>query len=173
MNAFDESPKIVEIDTYKTRSRSRRINAALSECSEELSYHAVSSPLPCPIPATISIPECKHFQDFEWYLTGEECRFSTAHSTPRFSNSVRSNAPVTPAKSICGDGFFRPYSNCPNYMANTRSFNAKLRSHSAPKQRPDPKKRLLLNDIMASRNSISGVRMQLPSAQIDDEDLLI
>ncbi|KAF2301126.1 hypothetical protein GH714_020319 [Hevea brasiliensis] len=53
MNAFDENPKIVEIDTYKPRSRSRRFADALSECDEEFHYQAISSPLPCPIPARI------------------------------------------------------------------------------------------------------------------------
>ncbi|EEF46375.1 protein IQ-domain 26 [Ricinus communis] len=169
-NAFDESPKIVEIDTYKTRSRSRRITSALSECSEEFPYQGISSPLPCPIPARISIPDCRHHQDFDWYFTGEECRFSTAQSTPRFANTIRSNAPVTPAKSVCGDSYFRPYSNFPNYMANTQSFKAKLRSHSAPKQRPEPgpKKKLSLNEIMAARNSISSVRMQRSYSQFDE-----
>lgn len=47
-------------------------------------------------------------------------------------------------------------------MANTQSFKAKLRSHSAPKQRPEVKKRLSLNEMMAARNSLSSVRMQKP-----------
>ncbi|KAG8656434.1 protein IQ-domain 26 [Manihot esculenta] len=169
MNVFDESPKIVEIDTYKPRSRSRRFTAALSECDEEFHYQAISSPLPCPISARIT-PESKTQQDFDWYFNGEECRFSTAQSTPRFANSVRSNALATPAKSVCGDSYFRPYSNFPNYMANTQSFKAKLRSHSAPKQRPEPgqKKRLSLNEIMAARNSISSVRMQRSCSKVDE-----
>ena len=52
-------------------------------------------------------------------------------------------------------------------MANTQSFKAKLRSQSAPKQRPEPgsKKKLSLNEIMAARNSLSSVRMQRPSNQ--------
>ncbi|KAB5574276.1 hypothetical protein DKX38_001470 [Salix brachista] len=174
MTAFDESPKIVEIDTYKPRSRSRRISVASSECGEELPYQAISSPLPCPMPARISIPECKKYQDFAWYFTGEECKLSTSHSTPRFANSAQSVAPATPAKSICGYDCFRPYSNFPNYMANTQSFKAKLRSHSAPKQRPEPgsKKRLSLNEIMASRNSISGVRMQRSCTQVDEDSAI-
>lgn len=55
-------------------------------------------------------------------------------------------------------------------MANTQSFKAKLRSHSAPKQRPEPvpKKRLTLNELMESRNSLSGVRMQRSCSQIQD-----
>lgn len=162
INGFDESPKIVEIDTFKPRSRSRRFHTALSECGEDPSYQAMSSPLPCPVPARISVPNYQNLNDFGWCFTGDEYKFSTAQSTPRFANYIQSNAPPTPAKSVCGDSYFRPYSNCPNYMANTQSFKAKLRSYSAPKQRPEPgpKKRLSLNEIMASRNSISSIRMQ-------------
>lgn len=172
INGFDESPKIVEIDTYKPRSRSRRFSTALSECGEDMPYQTISSPLPCPVPARISVPDCQHLQDFEWYFNGQECRFSTAHSTPRLANPSWSYAPATPAKSICGDSFFRPYSNFPNYMANTQSFNAKLRSHSVPKQRPEtgPKKRISLHDIMAARNSISSVRMHHSCDQVHEEE---
>lgn len=168
MNAFDESPKIVEIDTCKPRSRSRRINTVLYEYGEDLPYQTISSPLPCPIPGRISVPDCRNLHDFEWYFTGDECKFATAQSTPR----IQSNAPATPAKSVCGDSFFRPYSNFPNYMASTQSFKAKLRSHSAPKQRPESgsKKRLSLNEILAARNSISSVRMQRSFSQVEEED---
>ncbi|KAF3450681.1 hypothetical protein FNV43_RR06770 [Rhamnella rubrinervis] len=172
-NGFDESPKIVEIDTFKTRSRSRRFSTALSECGEDLPYQTISSPLPCPVPARISVPDSRQLQDYEWYFNGYEPKISTAQSTPRFANSFWSNkAPTTPAKSVCGESFFRPYSNYPSYMANTQSFNAKLRSHSAPKQRPEPgpKKKLSLNEIMAARNSISSVRMQRCS-QVQEECL--
>ena len=136
-------------------------------------YQTISSPLPCPVPARISIPDCQQLQDYEWYFNGHEPKISTAQSTPRFTNSFWSNiAPTTPAKSVCGDSFFRPYSNYPNYMTNTQSFNAKLRSHSAPKQRPEPgpKKKLSLNEIMAARNSMSSVRMHRCS-QVQEECL--
>ncbi|XP_022777199.1 protein IQ-DOMAIN 14-like [Durio zibethinus] len=170
INAYEDSTKIVEIDTFKTSSRSRRFNIALSECGNDLPYQTISSPLPCPVPARASIPNCQNLHDFERCFTGDEHRFSTAHSTPRFANTTRSNAPTTPAKSVCGDSYFRPYSNSPNYMANTQSFNAKLRSHSAPKQRPEPgaKKRLSLNELMAARNSISGVRMNKSCYQVQE-----
>ncbi|XP_048129990.1 protein IQ-domain 26-like isoform X1 [Rhodamnia argentea] len=173
VNPFDESPKIVEIDTFKPRSQSRRMNSVLTEYGEDFPYHAVSSPLPCPghAPARLSIPNCRHMQDFDWCFAGDECRFSTAQSTPRLANSLGYFAPATPAKSVCGDHFFRPYpGGFPSYMANTQSFNAKLRSHSAPKQRPEPgsKKRLSLNEIMASRNSMSGVRMQRSCSHLQE-----
>ncbi|XP_022859354.1 uncharacterized protein LOC111380112 isoform X2 [Olea europaea var. sylvestris] len=171
LNAYDESPKIVEIDTYKPKVRSRRIYSCTSEYGDDQYYQELSSPIPCPIPARLSIPNCRRPQDFDHFFIGEDYKLATAQSTPRFSSSRPSNAPVTPAKSVCGDRFFMPYSNCPNYMANTQSFKAKLRSLSAPKQRPDTglKRRLSLNEVMASRTSFSGVRMQQPCTQVQED----
>ncbi|XP_068642712.1 protein IQ-domain 26-like [Aristolochia californica] len=172
INGFDESPKIVEIDTCRPKSRSRRTNASMSDCGEDPPSQTLSSPLPCHIPGRLSIPDCRNYQDFDWGLTGDECRFSTAQSTPRFLNSDRSLScmPVTPAKSVCAESFFRRYSNFPNYMANTQSFRAKVRSQSAPKQRPEsgPKKRLSLNEMVESRASLSGVRMQRSCSQVQE-----
>nr|GEV56703.1 hypothetical protein [Tanacetum cinerariifolium] len=170
-----ESPKIVEIDTYsRPHTRSRRINTVSSDSGEESHYqhNYMPSPLRCQNPACISIPEFNNHQDFEWGYVADEYKYSnTAQSTPRFFNSHRSNGPATPAKSVCGDSFFRPYSNHPSYMASTHSSKAKLRSHSAPKQRPDPgpKKRLSLNDIVTSRYSLSGLKMQKACSQVQED----
>lgn len=167
LNAYEGSPKIVEVDTYRPRSRSRRI----SDSGEDPYYQYVSSSFPCPVPTRISVPDCRNLHHYEWSFTGDEFKCCTAQSTPRFANSTRSNAPVTPAKSACGEGFFRAYSNCPNYMSNTQSFRAKVRSQSAPKQRPEPgsKKRLSLSEIMESRASLSGVRMQRSCTQVQED----
>ncbi|CAO2813372.1 unnamed protein product [Amaranthus hypochondriacus] len=167
-NPFEGSPKIVEIDTYnKPKSRSRRINPSLYDFSCE-------DMLQCPYPSRVSIPDCQiTHRDYDWSFLGDECQITTSQCTPRFTNSTRSNAPLTPTKSVCGDSFFRPYSNFPSYMADTQSFRAKLRSQSAPKQRPEsrPKSRLSLDDIMGARNSISGVRMQRSSSIVQDYPL--
>ncbi|GAV75917.1 IQ domain-containing protein/DUF4005 domain-containing protein [Cephalotus follicularis] len=170
MTAFDESPKIVEMDTFRPKSISRRMNAVLSEFDDDVSYPAMPPPYPCPNPTRISIPHCYNFQDNEWCFTQDECKCPTTQITPRFASSFLSNAPVTPAKSVCGDSYYRPCLNHPNYMSNTQSFKAKLRSHSAPKQRPEPglKKRLSLDEILAARNSISSVSMQRTNFQ-DEE----
>ncbi|OIW16904.1 hypothetical protein TanjilG_00132 [Lupinus angustifolius] len=170
LNGFDESPKVVEIDTYKTRSRSRRFTSTMSECGEDTPRHAISSPLPSPLPGKISVPECKHVQDFELYFNVDECRYSTTHNTPRFASYRRPNAPATPAKNVYGDTYFQPYCNSNGYMANTKSFNAKVRSHSAPRQRPEPKKKLSLNEMMAARNSLSSVKMQRPSSYFQAQE---
>ena len=183
-----ETPKIVEVDTGRPKSRSRRTTntSSVSDFGDDPaagSYQAVSSPLPCCRRISVPTPDCHRnvFQDLssEWGLTGDECRFSTAQSTPRFLSScggcgagVVLNAPATPAKSACAadSGFFRGYGNFPNYMANTQSFKAKLRSYSAPKQRPEPgpKKRHSLTELMESRSSLSGVRMQRSCSQVQE-----
>ncbi|XP_047959519.1 protein IQ-domain 26-like isoform X2 [Salvia hispanica] len=169
-NSFDDSPKIVEIDTCGSKSRSRRMNGCMPEYNDDHYYQAMSSPLPCPVPARLSIPDCRHTKDFDWGFVTEDYKFPTAQNTPRFSCSGRAHVPVTPPKSVCGDSFFRPYSDCPNYMVNTQSFRAKLRSYSIPKQRPEsgPKKRSL-NEIMASRSSFSAVRMQRSCSQVQED----
>ncbi|KAJ7969528.1 Protein IQ-DOMAIN like [Quillaja saponaria] len=169
-NYNDENPKILEIDTGRPISRSRRINTPMSDFGDDPQFQALSSPLPCRTPARLSITVSRNFNGSDWGLTGQECRSSTAQSTPRFTNSIGSNAPVTPAKSVCAESFFRQYGNFPNYMANTQSFKAKLRSHSAPKQRPEqgPRKRLSLNEMMESRSSLSGVRMQRTCSQVQE-----
>ncbi|KAJ0964763.1 hypothetical protein J5N97_025901 [Dioscorea zingiberensis] len=136
-NSFDRSPKIVEIDTGRPKSRSsRRTSANLIDSAEDIPLPSISSPLPCQIPARISIPEYRHYQEFDWCFTNEKCRSSvTAQSTPRYMNSSNMAAvPVTPAKSVsAADGVFRRIlnpANGPNYMANTQSFEAKVRSQS-------------------------------------------
>ncbi|KAK6941452.1 hypothetical protein RJ641_026829 [Dillenia turbinata] len=110
-NLFDEIPKIVEVDTGRQKSRSRRANTRVLESSEISNCsQSLLSPLLCQIPSKLSIPSCRNCQNsMDFGLVGnEECRFSTAQSTPRFVNSSGSNAaPVTPAKSICAESFFR------------------------------------------------------------------
>ncbi|XP_019052871.1 PREDICTED: uncharacterized protein LOC104595001 [Nelumbo nucifera] len=53
INTFEESPKIVEIDTGRPKSRSRRINTSMSECGEDPPYQTISSPLPCQSPVRV------------------------------------------------------------------------------------------------------------------------
>ncbi|KAG2713004.1 hypothetical protein I3843_04G145000 [Carya illinoinensis] len=168
INSIDGSPKILEIDTGRPKSRSCRTNTSVSDFGDDPPYQTPFSPIPAS--RRLSIPNCGNFHDQDyWGLTADECRFSTAQSTPRFVYSINA-APATPAKSVCADSsFFQEYrSDFPNYMADTQSFKAKLRSHSAPKQRPEPRpnKRLSLNEMLESRSSLSRVPMQRSSSQI-------
>ncbi|URD93315.1 IQ calmodulin-binding motif family protein [Musa troglodytarum] len=177
-NSFDRSPKIVEVDTGRPRSRSsRRTTPSVLDPAEGLHWSSISSPLPCHIPARITVPDCRDFPDYDWCLAGEKCRQSaTAQSTPRCASSC-SNWPVTGAKSVCDeDGVLRRLPNvpsCPNYMASTESFEAKLRSQSAPKQRPDPagtRKRLPLSEVtVESMVALSGVGLQRPCSGAQED----
>ncbi|XAR67671.1 hypothetical protein NMG60_11002520 [Bertholletia excelsa] len=167
ISTFEETPKIVEIDTFKPRSRFRRTNLSASDAGEDLYHKPIPSPLPSPTPARMSVPES------DWgFFSADECRFSSAQSTPRFANIFRPNPPATPARSVCGDSVFREYSDLvPSYMANTHSFMAKLRSQSVPKQRLELglKKRLSLSEVMAARTSFSGVRMRRSCSNVEED----
>ncbi|KAK8956204.1 hypothetical protein KSP40_PGU009722 [Platanthera guangdongensis] len=150
-------PKIVQIDSCHPNSRSsQRASHSLLDHSDEIFPNSISSPLPNL--GRISLPDRRFPID--------KCRYSsTAQSTPR------GFAPSTPVKSVCGmtEGHFRKRLinsiDYPNYMTSTRSFEAKVRSQSAPKQRPeDPgsSKRLPLSELVMeqSRASLSGMRMR-------------
>ncbi|XP_047940195.1 protein IQ-domain 26-like isoform X2 [Salvia hispanica] len=161
-----ESPKIVEIDTCRAESRSRRMSNDDRSLSSPKKY-------------------VLDHQDFDWGFVPQGCKSLTAHNTPRFGCSGRAmivpeecksssgflGRATTPARSVCGDTFLGSYSNYPNYMTKTQSFRAKLRSQSAPKQRPEPGPRrwMLLNEIVGSRSSFTGVRMQGSCIKVEED----
>ncbi|KAG7594914.1 IQ motif EF-hand binding site [Arabidopsis thaliana x Arabidopsis arenosa] len=154
--ACDERrPKIVEMDdTYmrrsSSRSKSRQVHniVAMSDYEDDFVYKG---------------------NDVELSFSDEKWKFATAQNTPRFSHHHSANnryyVMQSPAKSVCGNtlcDYGRSVST-PGYMEKTKSFKAKVRSHSAPRQRSE-RKRLSLDEVMASKSSVSSVNMlqQLP-----------
>ncbi|URE09087.1 IQ calmodulin-binding motif family protein [Musa troglodytarum] len=135
---LDASPKILEMDTFQLRSKSfRRTSSNFDE-----STVPISSPLPYKVPSRLSISSCRN-PDKSPYS-------KTAQNTPRLR-------PETPARSTTADMVPRQTlspSSCPNYMANTSSFAAKVRPQSTPKQRPEkagPRKKKVVASETESR----------------------
>nr|XP_043622385.1 protein IQ-domain 26-like [Erigeron canadensis] len=151
---IEESPKIVEVDPGRPKSRSRRTNtwAWTPGHIDNPNAQTFSSPMRPRSPARLPIPSSQT-HEFEWaaHLRRNHCR------------------PVSPSKSVCTDGS----SSNRSYMANTKSFNAKLRSQSAPRYRAEfgsgHKKVVSLNEMMESRNSVSyGVKMHRSSSHAQE-----
>ncbi|KAI4377081.1 hypothetical protein MLD38_014767 [Melastoma candidum] len=159
----DESPKIVEVDTgdrgtndevarHRPKSRCGQAENRLEAFNSVLQ----SSPFPRGI-ITTRVPRTPG-DSSDWGPTGDECRFSTAASTPRLPSGYK-DVPVTPSRSVCGGLGDGDVTTRRGYMASTESFSAKSRSRSAPRQRPGGR-RSTLNELMESRSSFTGVRMQ-------------
>lgn len=124
----ERSDKILEVDTWKPR-----LNASPSNKSTYDSYSTPSKPWN---------PSTRHgFREIlplgSMIHREAEKTLSTADNTPRVHSpasrpgSSYKQSPFTEySRSVFGD-----YPSYPNYMSNTESSRAKLRSHSAPRQR--------------------------------------
>ncbi|KZV31604.1 protein IQ-DOMAIN 14 [Dorcoceras hygrometricum] len=98
----------------------------------------------------------------------EECSYGTAQSSPQCCYSAMSKpelptVPFSYARSEYAESLYNEYPFYPNYMAYTESSKAKVRSHSAPKQRPvEPFEKPLARrkPSLEGRNVPRAVRMQ-------------
>ncbi|KAK7243112.1 hypothetical protein RIF29_37898 [Crotalaria pallida] len=177
---LEENIKIVEMDVCEPKGNSRSRNSSANHGHQELSdlrfsshyspnglyskeeNHKVS---PAPSALTDLSPRgCSgHF---------EECSLGTAQSSPHYYSSVSraedSNPPFAFPRPDYEEPMAYDYPLFPNYMANTESSRAKVRSHSAPKQRPEyyerqPSRR---RASVEGRNVPRPMRMQRSSSHV-------
>ncbi|KAG9131905.1 hypothetical protein Leryth_022583 [Lithospermum erythrorhizon] len=103
------------------------------------------------------LPRSGHFEDYS---------FNTAQSSPQYYSKV----PINYQTSEYADSVYSEYPQFyPSYMANTQSSRAKVRSHSAPKSRPEAYERQnsgRRRPSIEGRNVPRGVKMQRSSSQV-------
>ncbi|KAA8533759.1 hypothetical protein F0562_031276 [Nyssa sinensis] len=149
----EKSDKILEVDTWKPhlnskrRDRTSQMSKHVSAYSynnqgfttlDSMSRHSTKSHKPNP---SLSSAEVLSLMSLNFPTEAEETVLWTAENSPqvysalsRPGSSAR-RGPFTPARSECSRSLFNGYSSHPNYMANTESSLAKVRSQSAPRQR--------------------------------------
>ncbi|XP_057446266.1 protein IQ-DOMAIN 24-like isoform X2 [Lotus japonicus] len=138
----EKSDKILEVDTWKPHLNSHHYLPP-DYSNENFTAHESpskrsSSKAPNP---SHSYREISSFNSLKLQKGKEAASSRTAENSPQaFSASSRLGSsarrgPFTPTKSECSFSFFSGYPGHPNYMANTESSKAKVRSQSAPRQR--------------------------------------
>lgn len=150
----ERSDKILEIDTWKPRQTTRQTDKTFStsqhlsagnysgqEHSNTSSFSRLSAKLQKPNPSTSSEEVLSVISPSFPPERDQVVVVRTAENSPRVHSSASSRpasnprGPFTPARSECSRSLFGDYLSYPNYMANTESSRAKVRSQSAPKQR--------------------------------------
>ncbi|KAJ6714507.1 IQ-DOMAIN 5-RELATED [Salix viminalis] len=142
----DQSDKILEIDTGKPHVTLKRRNlfhsSHLSLSADQYS-HSFSTTKDSTAHQTVPSPSSCEVQSLSPLKFSHEVEeaFCTADNSPQFhSASSRGGgskrSPFTPSRSDGSRNTLIGYSDYPNYMCNTESSRARVRSLSAPKQRP-------------------------------------
>ncbi|PKI35796.1 hypothetical protein CRG98_043831 [Punica granatum] len=148
----ERSAKILEVDTWKPHFYSQTDHGSTqlsSNCAVDPDYmnktfmpfdspSKYSSRPPNPVPS-LSSEEVASLRSLN-FPKRKDKKFRSAENSPQVVSGLsrpgsRRGGPFTPARSECSWGFVSGYSGYPNYMANTESSLAKVRSQSAPRQR--------------------------------------
>ncbi|XP_047162642.1 protein IQ-DOMAIN 23 isoform X2 [Vigna umbellata] len=147
----DKSDKILEVDTWRPHFKSHHSSSSFQTAHYYLSsdynndnfmaHESPSKRSAKTVNQSFSSREVLQLNSLKFQKGKEEATSRTADNSPQaFSANSRNGSgarrgPFTPTGSEYSWGFFSGYSGHPNYMANTESFQAKVRSQSAPRQR--------------------------------------
>lgn len=151
----EHGDKILEVDTVRPLYTPNRRNPSTSSAAR----HQMG-PNPSPYSGE------KHpLRPLNLTQKMEESLFCAADCSPRFystpSRGGSQRSPFTPTKGGGSKSFLTRYPDHPNYMAYTESSRAKVRSASAPKQRPQFEK-----SRSTKRHSIHGFGGSRPASQV-------
>ncbi|XP_075473500.1 protein IQ-DOMAIN 19-like isoform X2 [Primulina tabacum] len=144
----EENIKIVEMDLGGNKTMAKPRNSYSNHTPNHIPNDPrISTPRaslklqegPCQIsPSPSAITESSpracsnHFEEYSFETTQN----SALCYTPIISKLDQARLPYSYPRSECAEPIYNECSFYPSYMANTESSKAKLRSHSAPKQRP-------------------------------------
>ncbi|TKY51269.1 IQ-DOMAIN 14 [Spatholobus suberectus] len=147
----DKSDKILEVDTWRPHFKSHHSSTSFQTAHYYLSsdynnenstaHESPSKRSTKALNQSFSSREVLQRNSLKFHKGKEEATSRTADNSPQALSATSRNGsgvrrgPFTPTRSECSWGFFSGYSGHPNYMANTESFRAKVRSQSAPRQR--------------------------------------
>ncbi|XP_027335783.1 protein IQ-DOMAIN 14-like [Abrus precatorius] len=141
----ERNDRILEIDSGKPHSTPKRRNLSFSNSNALGSDHyskSLNSTKESTSLQSVQSPYCE-VQSYSSQKINEveESPFCTADNSPQYLSATSKDdgfrrSPFTPTKSDGSRSYLRGYSDYPSYMAYTESSKAKVRSLSAPKQRP-------------------------------------
>ncbi|XP_055821458.1 protein IQ-DOMAIN 22 [Solanum dulcamara] len=165
----EKSDKILEIDTGKPyvtpKQRNLFHSSHLSLNSDQYSYSLTTSKESTAHQTVPSPSSCGNqpLSPLKFNEDLDEACFCTADNSPQFYSASSKGGsskrgPFTPTKSDGSRSYMSGYADHPNYMSYTESSKAKVRSMSAPKQRPNYErsssiKRYSIHGYSESRNN--------------------